>query len=78
MMRSLACIRHPCWDETIAQIIERGGKPALGTHSAALCVWFEHSLTSFRLGSGQGELSVCVRWNLLGEELYSARYLEGW
>ncbi|KAJ7833663.1 hypothetical protein B0H13DRAFT_1520011, partial [Mycena leptocephala] len=29
MMRSLACIRHPCWDETIAQIIEHGGKPAL-------------------------------------------------
>ncbi|KAJ7791168.1 hypothetical protein B0H13DRAFT_1936056 [Mycena leptocephala] len=29
MMCSLACIRHPCWDETIAQIIERGGKPAL-------------------------------------------------
>ncbi|KAJ7847951.1 hypothetical protein B0H14DRAFT_2583335 [Mycena olivaceomarginata] len=29
MMRSLACIRHPRWDETIAKIIEHGGKPAL-------------------------------------------------
>ncbi|KAJ6558189.1 hypothetical protein B0H19DRAFT_946802 [Mycena capillaripes] len=29
MMRSLACVTHPNWDETIAKIIEQGGKPAL-------------------------------------------------
>jgi hypothetical protein len=52
LMKSLACISHPDWEGTIRDIIQMGGKAALGVYEFDL---LHARLNLCRLGEFQGK-----------------------
>jgi hypothetical protein len=75
-MRSLYCLEHPDWNNTVEQIRVLGGKSGAGESDFLSAAKYVADL--FRLGPRQDPQPVRFSSNVLGEEFHSFSHLEIW
>lgn len=78
LMRSLVCIEHDNWDETIARIRQEGGKAANGEllfYNMTDLVFLRFYFAT-RLGRRQNQKQIRLRSNMLGAKPYSSKHME--